>query len=527
MRHAAAIAIAVCLGLGAEAPEGARGSGADDPLYRTADVDDAAAVIVWGNEAQRLKSGEVIRIDPPLMGVDRTDDKVTVFELYQYPWVGAGTGRKDWKLHADELMARWKASLPERVEVVRIPFLERDRRKGWRIIHPGDANRVRMLMTAHVLGVGEAIDRRLVEALDTYPGAAGARTEAKEWLGQAGVDATAFDEAWESPEVENLVKMARNQHVTTVVASWHHHDQPFRHEPPILVIDNESIVARSNTTRATRAFEIANATIAAALEDKDEPSEEDLRWRALYDAMRNSYHRESAWGQMREPADGEVFELDPRLETIDDGRVEIEWFYTYINRGWYDAKRYSAWLTGHTGVTMRRWLTTVPKAAMERIRIRLSPVGAVPGESEDLIEHHRIHQRMVLGWGYDSEWGISRKADIALRIALGYYAPPLAMAKAKSRERAMRRGDVPVRQFRKAWKRSDARERATAIDARFAELNRQLAERAPHWLRAPRHPIVVVDGKYVIQGSISGGMAPAIQVSNRVLIRTISEKARS
>ena len=35
------------------------------------------------------------RIDPPLEGVDRTDGKLTVFELYEYGAFSDGGGRKD------------------------------------------------------------------------------------------------------------------------------------------------------------------------------------------------------------------------------------------------------------------------------------------------------------------------------------------------------------------------------------------------------------------------------------------------
>ena len=502
------------------APEG-------EPLYRTADVDAAAASIAWGNEATRIEPGETIRIDPPLSGADRSDDKVTVFELYHYGAFSDGGGRNEWKRQADELMERWKASLPERVEVVRIPLVDRNRRKGWSVASKGDANRVRMLMTAHVLGVSDAIDDRLVEALERDRGAAATRIEAQQWIEEAGGEGAAFEEAWESDAVNKLVRLAQWQHVTTVVASGQYRERRFRYEPPILVIDNKFVVASDNTTRAERAFEIANATIAGLLAEDDEPSEEDLRWRALYDGMRDSSQRDVEWGEVRLPTEGEVFVLEPGLETIDDGRVEIEWFYTYLNRGWYDGTKYTAWLAGMSGARMDQLLETMPDFAKERIHIRLSPVSEVPGEAPELARHHRIHQKMVLGWGYDKEWGISRKVDNVLRDALGYYAPPFAMQDAKTREQALRRGKVPIGAFRRAWKKDIARERADEIDARFAEVNRQLRERAPEWLEAPRHPIVVIDGKYLIQGSISRGMVPAIQTGNQVLRKAISRKARS
>ena len=525
-------AIMTAAALAAAMPTVATGAREGDPLYRTPDVDAAAAAIAWGNEATKFDAGEAIRIDPPLAGVDRTDDKVTVFELYQYGGFSNRRGRKEWKRQADELLARWKESLPEQVEVIRIPLVDRNRRKGWRVASKGDANRVRMLMTAHVLGVSEAIDKRLVEALERDRRAAATKAEAKQWMREAGAPGEAFDEAWESQAVNKIVGMAKWQHVTTVVASGHYRDKRFRYEPPILVIDNQFIVASDNTTRAERAFEIANATIADLLADDTKPSEEDLRWRALYDGMRNSYRSDVHWSRMRTPGEGEVFVLEPGLETVDDGRVEIEWFYTYLNRGWYDGTKYSSWLSGMTGRRMNQLLTTMPDVTKNQIRIRLSPVSEVPGETAELAEHHRIHQKMVLGWGYDKEWGISRKVDNALREALGYYAPRFAMKDAKRREQALRRGKVPIGAFRRAWRKEIWRERAEEIDARFAEVNRQLREKAPHWLEAPRHPIVVIDGKFVIQGSISGGMVAGIQTGSQVvrietLKKVLSRKGRS
>ena len=467
-----------------------------------------------------------------MKGVDRSDDRITVFELYQYGAFSNRKGRKAWKQQADELIARWKESLPDEVEVVRIPLVDRNRRKGWSVASEREGNRLRMLMTAHVLGVSDPINDRLIEALERDRDAGTTMVEARQWIKDAGAKETAFDETWASEAVNKLVKMAKWQHVNTVVASAHYRDRRFRYEPPILVIDNQFIVASNNTTRAQRAFEIANATIADLLAGDGELSEEDLRWRALYDEMRNSYRRDVHSNKMRTPGEGEVFLLEPGLETVDDGRVEIEWFYTYLNRGWYDGTKYSSWLSGMTGIRTNQLLTTMPDVTKNRIRIRLSPVSEVPGETAELAEHHRIHQKMVLGWGYDKEWGISRKVDNALREALGYYAPPLTMKVAKRREQALRRGKVPIGAFRRAWRKEIWRPRAEAIDARFAEVNRQLREKAPHWLEAPRHPIFVIDGKYVIQGSISGRMVAAIQTANQVvrietLKRALSRKSRS
>ena len=431
-------------------------------------------------------------------------------------------------MRADAVMERWKASPPARVEVVRIPIVNQYRR-GKKEEEKADGKRemqLRLTMTARVMGVGDEINRELVDAFDRDPDTKVTRERAREWITAAGVGPDDFERAWNSERVTRMVERARDQHWVGYRLSRKHGNRKFRHEPPILLIDNKTVVARNSTQGLERAFRIANAIIAAELGEDAKPNEDDLRWRALLDGMVESRQRDVAWGQEREPREGEIFVLDPPLETGGDGRVEIEWFYTYVSRRWYTPGEYSTWLSLRTAVTMRGGLEALPQSVRERIRPKLSPVGAIPGEAPDLATHHRIHQRMVLGAGYDEDWGISPKADQGLRRVLGFYSNGLAMEDEKGRHRAMRAGRVSWRAFRKAWKDGIGEARAKQIDARFAEVNRQLAERAPGWLEAPRHPIIVVDGKYLVQGSTSNGMVPAIQLFNHVLRRELEASAR-
>ena len=514
-------AIALAGALAAATPATAEWAQWGDPLYRKVGVEEAAAAIAWGNEAKGFAPTEAIRIDPPLGGVDRTDDKVTVFELYEYGAFSDGGGRKDWKVRADEVMMRWKASLPEHVEVIRIPIVNQYRRgkaEEERVARRREIE-LRLVMTAQVTGVADEIDRELVDAFDRDPDTRVTRERAREWITAAGIGTGDFERAWNSERVTRMVERGKDQHWVGYRLSRKHGKRRFRHEPPILLVDNKTVVARNNAGGSERAFRIANALISAELANDDEPTAEDLRWRALLDGMVESRQRDVAWGQERVPREGEVFVLDPALETADDGRIEIEWFYTYVSRGWYAPGEYSTWLSLRTAVTMRDWLGAVPESVRKQIQPRFSPVGSIPGEAAELAQHHRIHQRMVLGAGYDEDWGASRKADAGLRRVLGMYSDGLSMDSKRSRQRAMRAGEVSWRAFQKAWKSGIGEERADRIDARFAEVNRQLAERAPQWLEAPRHPIIVVDGRYLIQGSTSGGMVPVIRLFNRVLRR--------
>ena len=522
-------AITLAAALSAAAPAGAEWIREGDRLYRSLDVAEASEAIAWGNEAKAVEAREAIRIDPPFGGVDRGDDKVTVFELYEYGAFSDGGGRRPWKRGADEVMERWQASLPERVEVVRIPIVNQYRR-GKEETEKAVRRRelqLRMMMTAQATGVGEAIDRRFVETLDREPDTRVSRATAKEWITQAGVSPQGFEEAWGSEPVTRRVEHAKELHgVALALSRKATGRRSFRHEPPFLVVDGTTIVARNQTQGAERAFLIANAVIAGELAGANEASDEDARWRALYEEMRESRHKDVAWGREREPREDEVFVLDPPLPTGGDSRIWTEWFYTYVNRGWYEEGAYTTWLSLKTAVTMREWLERTPRRVKARIQARLSPVGSIPGESPELDEHHRIHQRMVLGAQYEEDWGISRKADQGLRRVLGYHSDGLSMREARMRHLAMRAGRVRTGAFRKAWQSERPEERAAVIDARFAEVTRQLAERAPGWLEAPRHPIILVDGKYLIQGSASGGLVPAIQVFNRLLRRELEASDR-
>ena len=118
------------------------------------------------------------------------DDKVTVFELHEYGAFSDGGGRKDWKVRADEVMARWKASLPERIEVVRIPVVNQYRR-GAKEKAAAERRRelhLRTMMTARASGVSKAQWTGASSKPSTAtPTRSVTRELAKGWITGAGV----------------------------------------------------------------------------------------------------------------------------------------------------------------------------------------------------------------------------------------------------------------------------------------------------------------------------------------------------
>ena len=132
-RNLSSIALSAAIALLAHAPANAanpcpnyqRNTSTSDCLYKR-DVEDAATDIVWGNRAEPQRDGEVLAMDPPLLRLGPSEPRVEVLEFFRYHSYRhrrrEGRGPRDhWKRNADAVRAKWRTSLPDTVNVIRIP----------------------------------------------------------------------------------------------------------------------------------------------------------------------------------------------------------------------------------------------------------------------------------------------------------------------------------------------------------------------------------------------------------------------
>ena len=478
--------------------------------------------ILYGKEVRRVRAHEAIVIDPPLPRLQDGSGKVEVLEFLVYPAylkVGGG-GRVDWKRRADEKMAAWRASLPPDVTIRRVPistlwhnpkFIEEPILEYLR-------TQERMIFVAQHLGIEQRTHEAIRQAIDYYASALRTREQAKALFSTLGVPNKRFDEAWESPETLRKIALARTMNEARSRLSSFYKAKKHPNLPPVLMINGKYLVGAHNTRKPERGFLVANTLIRRELERRDTPSAADLRWRALFDEVQALANGEIEWGTPLEPKPGQFIELDVDPSWAGNPRsIRLEWFFTYVTRG-HDPENTTGWLSEHMERLLRTWWkTTLDPATRAHVWLRPIPIAHVPGEGQELDRRRQRHQRMVLGWKLDGQRGYSLPIHRAIRARFAGRVPGRALDTRAQLSRWLKKRDVPVREYFRAARNRDVRNRAQAINERITAIFEQAQRSDKGGLQAPRHPILLINRKYLVQGSTAGGFHNAMRITQWLL----------
>ena len=505
-----------------------------DPLYR-GEVDTMSAEIIWNNQQRPAKANDIVPIDPPLPRLGPSEPKIEVLAFVDYDFGRGRTGaRKTWSTNADELSLRWRKSLPPEVNVIRVPIASRQ--------HPDeDAAQatarmlLRTVLTARALGVEEEIDARINSALDAAPQAVSTKDEARALFDTSlEVRPDEFESTWSSSEVETAMQRAIGTHRTIVETTVRRRGQVRSPRPPVLLINGEHVVASYTIRRAGDAFRIANRVIARELAASPVPTERERRWQALYEELRLLRRPDIAYGAKPQPVAGQAIEIDPPLPTASpEGTLEVEWFFSYLNRG-YNRHRTTSWLSSRAEGLILEWAQTVPPADFARLRARFTPVTAIPGHDGTSREQARMLQELALGFGYTTTASrgafhpthISPPLHFGIRGQLAYNAPPTVLDDEKDISRLVQRLQLPMKEYASVASSGTPQRRANAADARFDLLLERTQHIAPDAFQAPAYPIILIDGRYLITGANAGGYAQAAKIANATIQRLLPERTR-
>ena len=551
-RRLATIALSATIGLLAHAPAQA----AVDRLFKR-DLDTAAADIVWGNRAKPDHARQVLAIDPPLERLGPAKPVVEVLEFYRYDNDRSRRGpRLEWAENASELAERWRGSLPNTVNVIRVPIAVHARaRGGWRWNWEFAARtHLHMLLIGRALGIEEEVHESLLTALDADPDAfrfpvytgvavtpesvADLRDRARShFQTKLGIEPARFDEAWDSDEITNQMDTSISAHQTVRRAS----DQRARRSvidprpiPPILLINGKHIVAGYNIRKRRQVFELANEFIARELAAPEPTtgSAEEERWRTLYEELRSVRPHDTLYEDPQAPEPSQVIELDPPLPTdAGPNALEIEIFFSYLHRG-YDAALTTSWLTGRIERLMVLWIDTAPASTFARLRARFTPVTEIPGHPGTTKEHARMLQELVLGHGYTTtaEPGERRPTHVsfpihrAVRQQFRYYVPPERLDQPREVKQLLRWAKLYTREYRKVARSNEPALRADEANRRFATVLARAERAAPDAFRAPAYPIVLIDGRYLVTGALAGSYTNAARIVNHVIRQQIAKR---
>ena len=521
-------------------PNYQRNTGVKDCLYKR-DVDDAAADIVWGNRATPKRDREVITIDPPWQRLGPADRPVEVLHFYRYhDWRrDSGRGvRQDWKRNADDVVAWWRASLPATVNVIRVPVAYRSDGKEDAFWAPLERLQLKMVLVGRALGIEDEVDRSIVAALDRNSEAFTSIPKIKAHFETAlKVDGDTFDKVWTSSAVA--------RHMTRSMDAYHHIiATTVRREgrrlvnpqqlPPVLLINGKHIVASFNVKRQRNTFQLANEFIAQELAGKTRRTTAGGRWRALYDELREVRVHDIAYTSTLKPGPGQIVEIDPPLKTASGRkRIEIEWFFAYLHRG-YDPRKTTSWLTGRMENLINPWAETVPEEDFKRLRARFTVVSQIPGHTGAPQKQARMLQELALGWAYseDVEPGERRPSHIsfpihsAIQNHLAYYKDPETLDSRREVNKMLRAAKIRMASYRLTRADGWPKRRADASTARFNKLVERAKKVAPGALRAPAYPIILIDGRYLITGALAGGYTAAARITNYTIQDLLKKRRR-
>ena len=208
------------------------------------------------------------------------------------------------------------------------------------------------------------------------------------------------------------------------------------------------------------------------------------------------------WGKERRPRGQELVEFDPPFKTNSPDKVELEYFYTYLEQIPVTRRGGTAvqgWQLTDTEIHWRTWwFDTVPADIKRDVALRLSPVGAMPGGQPDLNHQHRLHQRIVMAWKPDPVVGVNLELHEKLRLALWNARNIRDFATQLRTEESLKSWGVPLETWRTAVNTEELQERAQANTDRLAAVMERAKEN-DRVGRTPRLGVFLINGRYLLE----------------------------
>ena len=284
-----------------------------------------------------------------------------------------------------------------------------------------------------------------------------------------------------------------------------------------------------------------NAPTDAYAADRERAAEDTKaakRWqyelRVLKQYDDNSKRAARNWHRKKRPRRRELIELDPPMPTSSPGKVEVEMLFTYLAdmpdlrsvgnpnatpqgvQGWPGALTEFAWRYW--------WFQILPEEIKSKVRLMISPVGAMPGGNPALNDYHVEYQKMVMAWQPNKELRLNNPIHWKLRNQLSRtrYIPPFDAEKTRATtERELERAGVPIEEWRRAAAAETTIEEMHRNTERLAEITRRSRALDERYARPPRLAVALINGRYVIESSNIRKLTRRIQIANYLIDREL------
>ena len=234
---------------------------------------------------------------------------------------------------------------------------------------------------------------------------------------------------------------------------------------------------------------------------------EKKRWRELAAEMKRLSAGHVRWGKEKRPHRSRVVTLNTPYPTTDPRKVEVEWFFTYT-RGWQ--KGPSEWLER----LLRAWEKGLP----DRVYLRVTPVGSIPGTTDRYGEMHIAHQELAFA---SEAIGERERVQPAMRAWLSNRVRRQRLHRPQDVERFLEGLGVALDRYREAASSEEVQDRMRKATAKLAAISKRARSADEDANAPPRDPILLINGKHLVQGSLAGGIRNTLRIANWLIRREL------
>ena len=454
------------------------------------------ATYAWGKEKKPVRS-RIIVLDPPLpktIGPDQVQ-----VEWFYTPIDARGKNRV-W-VFARSTVRDWYGTVPKETPVQMVPRMvgkgaaiperfEANHRLFQEMVLAWDGDELSNLAEPGAAEIG-----LLSESLETVLSSIDTLEQGVELVEKFGLPVEEWLKRREWEQTERKIREVNDRYAEMMNRTAKVQKKLIRTPmDPILLIDGKYLLTGSVTGRTRDLFRMANWLIREQME-------------------RNPRHgfdmKSIQWDNKREPKRGEIIQVDQTGANDNPNTIDIEWFFTYItnegqlgNTTWMD----TVW---------DEWKASLREAGVRNVRIKRMPVAQLTAKpSKHWSEHQKVHQEMVMAWETTAP-GWASQAHSAMPMWLG-----------KGRSRAI--GTWEGVKLHLDWMEWPADQyldnlKSEGRQAAIRDANRRILEYRSHLPKRDRHkvvdPVLVIDGKYLIEGQTAGSAERVFQILNWLVWR--------
>lgn len=236
---------------------------------------------------------------------------------------------------------------------------------------------------------------------------------------------------------------------------------------------------------------------------------EKQRFHALRSELRRTSLQHVKWGKEKRSTRWNTVTLKPGYRTSSRSRVEVEWFFTYVGE------------SAQLEPLLLEWAASLREGTNDRVHMKWSPVAAMPGRSAQFDRYNAMHQSLAFS---AEAIGKKRRVHRKMRKVVSEWIRSLQTE--EEVDKFLRGIGVSFADFQKAAESKAVRRRVRETNAKIEDISTRAKGAHKHALREPRDPVLLINGKYLVQGSTAGGVRKALRVANGLVRRELEGRRR-